>query len=115
VRWYVQLANQYIASRGGSVTCVATNRTTSGSIGSIAGRIAAKERKLANTSTPGTYGSTEIVAHVPDPGVSGFSHSPLGWMAVERVANSIVGGGISAGRVLTLFVVKEQDGHHYRY
>ena len=42
-------------------------------------------------------------------------YSPLGWFAQTKVSNSIVGGGLNAGRVITEYLVKEQDGKIYRY
>ena len=115
VRNYTMMANKYITTMGGSVTVVATNRKTTGSIGYVAGQIAEKERDLANAASPGTYGPTQVVGHVPDVGVTGVSHSPMGWFAQSKLSNSLVGGGLSAGRVIDEFVVRERDGYYYRY
>ncbi|MBV9931268.1 MAG: hypothetical protein JO013_10025 [Alphaproteobacteria bacterium] len=116
VRNYTMMANRYIQSLPSKqLVCVATNRKTTGSIGYNAGQIATKERSLANTSSPGTYSSTQVVGHVPDVGATGVSYSPMGWFAQEKVSNSIVGGGLYAGRVITVYLVKESDGNVYQY
>jgi RHS repeat-associated protein len=116
VRNYAMMANRYIQTlTPKQLNCVATNRGTTGSIGYNAGQIATQERKLANNASPGTYASDQVVGHVPDVGATGVSYSPLGWFAQTKVSNSIVGGGLYAGRVITVYLVKEQDGNVYHY
>lgn len=116
VRNYAMMANRYIQDqKTKQLVCVSTDRKTTGSIGYQAGQIAKQERKLANAATPGTYASDQVVGHVPDVGATGVPYSPLGWFAQTKVSNSIVGGGLNVGRVITEYLVKEQDGKIYRY
>lgn len=116
VRNYTMMANRYIQSLPTKqLVCVSSNRGTTGSIGYNAGKIASEERKLANNATPGTYASDQVVGHVPDVAATGVSYSPLGWFAQTKVSNSIVGGGLNPGRVITVYLVKEQDGNVYQY
>jgi RHS repeat-associated protein len=116
VRNYTMMANAYIQTLPSKqLVCVATNRKTTGSIGYNAGRIAEKERDLANTASPGTYAPDQVVGHVPDVAATGVSFSPLGWFAQTKISNSIVGGGLYAGRVITVYLVKESDGKIYQY
>lgn len=116
VRNYSMMANSYIQTLPTQqMVCVASNRSTTGSIGYNAGKIAAKERDLANTASPGTYAPDQVVGHVPDVAATGVSYSPMGWFAQTKVSNSIVGGGLQPGRVITEYLVKEQDGKVYKY
>lgn len=116
VRNYTKMANQYIQSLPSKqLVCVSSDRKTTGSIGYNAGKIAGKERDLANTASPGTYASSQVVGHVPDTAATGLSYSPLGWFQQNKTANSIVGGGLYAGRVITVYLVKEQNGKVYQY
>lgn len=116
VRNFTVMVNAHIQQQPTkSYTCVATNRTTTGSIGYQAGQIADKERTQANNASPGTYGPTQVVGHVPDVAMTGKPYSPEGWFAQTKISNNIVGGGLYAGRVVTEYLVKEQNGNVYRY
>jgi RHS repeat-associated protein len=116
VRNYTLMANRYIQTLPAKqLVCVGTDRKTTGSVGYQAGQIAGKERDLSNTATPDTYASDQVVGHVPDVGATGLPYSPLGWFAQTKISNSIVGGGLYAGRVITVYLVKEQDGNVYHY
>ncbi|WP_315832766.1 SpvB/TcaC N-terminal domain-containing protein [Bradyrhizobium prioriisuperbiae] len=116
VRNYSLMANRYIQSQPSKqLVCVSSDRKTTGSIGYQAGQIATKERDLANTASSGTYASDQVVGHVPDVAATGLPYSPLGWFQQTKISNSIVGGGLYAGRVITVYLVKEQDGKVYHY
>ncbi|MBL6448472.1 hypothetical protein JMN32_19320 [Fulvivirga sp. 29W222] len=115
VRNYTALANKYIASQGGSITAVSTDRKLTGSLGYQAGQIASKERKGTNTATPNTYPSGNVVGHVPDVSITGVPYSFYGWFSQTKLSNSLVGGGVYAGRVIDQFVVRELDGNYYKY
>ncbi len=91
VRNYTKMAKPVhpVVTQQAMVVCVSSDRKTTGSIGYNAGKIAGKERDLANTASPGTYASSPVVGHVPDTAATGLSYSPLGWFQQNKTANSM--------------------------
>ena len=115
VRNYAMLTNAYLSAVGPKAV-QETKRTEKDSLGSIASKIASKERK----SNKATYGK-KIVGHVPDSSISGVPHSPMGFLPMTSDANAIVGNasgiGLKAWNKATVgsILVKETGGHLHYY